>query len=456
MGRPARNHGGTGGHGCLPLPGERPNFNHHILDDKKLQKLVQNSNRKQGRSTKLELLRKLPGFGEKPKWGQTDKSRDSVIKKPLDLVKKEVSEKVHSGKSSVFVGINDPMGENNDKLGDSVSINNLKQVKVDKSPDKAGIKDYEKAQSVDFKKTKSIHNDSIKEIVGDTIHVGSVSIKVPKEDQIGKPGNSVNINGLENVQVDMPTYNAGIKDPEMAQSACVKNMKNDTVRMKKAKLLKSDSPSASLSIKEPSEDDKPVEFVSVNQLKEAQTDKPTDNADTKDPVKVNSENLNYSGKSNEPIGALSERPDEPIKVCISDPNIALSKKTNEVQVPEPSHSSEPEPLAPAPYVFAPLPQTYLTFTYFPVFPTIIPTEMPTNCKLLFPSQHMVQNNHSLPYRKEEFPIHPHYPFSIMNSPNSQMNPQKINDQFPVLFNLDEQEVNVDSKSGPCHFNSNVD
>ena len=34
MGRPARNHGGTGGHGCHPLPGERPNFNHHVISDK--------------------------------------------------------------------------------------------------------------------------------------------------------------------------------------------------------------------------------------------------------------------------------------------------------------------------------------------------------------------------------------------------------------------------------------
>lgn len=40
MGRPARNYGGTLGHGCLPLPGETPNFNRHVLEDKKLQRLV--------------------------------------------------------------------------------------------------------------------------------------------------------------------------------------------------------------------------------------------------------------------------------------------------------------------------------------------------------------------------------------------------------------------------------
>ena len=104
MGRPARNHGGTGGRGCLPFPGERPNFNHHILDDKTLQKLVHNSNQKQGRSTKLELLKNPSRYGEKPKGVETDKASDSVIKKPGDLVKIRGSEKVHSGKSSVFVG----------------------------------------------------------------------------------------------------------------------------------------------------------------------------------------------------------------------------------------------------------------------------------------------------------------------------------------------------------------
>ena len=44
MGR-ARNHGGTGGHGCLPLPGERPNFNRHVMSDKDLLYLVTNKNR---------------------------------------------------------------------------------------------------------------------------------------------------------------------------------------------------------------------------------------------------------------------------------------------------------------------------------------------------------------------------------------------------------------------------
>ena len=40
MGRAARNHGGTGGHGCPPLPGERPNYNRHVMNDMTLQGLI--------------------------------------------------------------------------------------------------------------------------------------------------------------------------------------------------------------------------------------------------------------------------------------------------------------------------------------------------------------------------------------------------------------------------------
>ena len=67
MGRPARNHGGTGGHGCHPLPGERPNFNHHVISDKTLQKMVKNAKQEPGRSTKLEIFKYLPKHDENPK-----------------------------------------------------------------------------------------------------------------------------------------------------------------------------------------------------------------------------------------------------------------------------------------------------------------------------------------------------------------------------------------------------
>ena len=62
MGRAARNHGGTGGHGCFPLPGERPNFNHHIITDKALLSLVQGSNRIKQNTNGVEIKPKGQGF----------------------------------------------------------------------------------------------------------------------------------------------------------------------------------------------------------------------------------------------------------------------------------------------------------------------------------------------------------------------------------------------------------
>ena len=57
MGRAARNHGGTGGHGYFPLPGERPNYNHHVIQDNVLFNTVKNNVKKQGESTKLKIVK---------------------------------------------------------------------------------------------------------------------------------------------------------------------------------------------------------------------------------------------------------------------------------------------------------------------------------------------------------------------------------------------------------------
>ena len=83
MGRAARNHGGTGGHGCVPLPGERPNYNRHVMTDKTLLSLLSNNERK-----------KLLGTGER----QTDQCqqkssdaqlpKDDGLKNPLTSAKK--------------------------------------------------------------------------------------------------------------------------------------------------------------------------------------------------------------------------------------------------------------------------------------------------------------------------------------------------------------------------------
>jgi hypothetical protein len=78
MGRPARNHGGTGGHGCFPMPGERPNLNHHVLKDKELLKLVQSTQKRPERSTKITILKHIPKLRENPTKVHTDRSVDSI------------------------------------------------------------------------------------------------------------------------------------------------------------------------------------------------------------------------------------------------------------------------------------------------------------------------------------------------------------------------------------------
>ena len=63
MGGGARNHGGTRGHGCLPLPGERANYNLHTLSDNKLSKIINCSDKvkeKQPSNQKLRLVKVLP------------------------------------------------------------------------------------------------------------------------------------------------------------------------------------------------------------------------------------------------------------------------------------------------------------------------------------------------------------------------------------------------------------
>ena len=65
MGRPARNHGGTGGHGCPPLPGERPNINCHVLSDKTLLTMVQDTKKRPRGTPKIEILKDFPKDGIK-------------------------------------------------------------------------------------------------------------------------------------------------------------------------------------------------------------------------------------------------------------------------------------------------------------------------------------------------------------------------------------------------------
>ena len=56
MGRAARNSGGTGGHGYFPLPGEKPNYNRHIMTDRALFGLVKDNERKPPLSGGLKVV----------------------------------------------------------------------------------------------------------------------------------------------------------------------------------------------------------------------------------------------------------------------------------------------------------------------------------------------------------------------------------------------------------------
>ena len=98
MGGGARNHGGTRGHGCLPLPGEMANYNLHTLSDKKLFKIINCSEKvkeKQPANQKLMLVKGLPqikngvAFEQAPKKvveGQTHKKEHKYKKTPSTKV----------------------------------------------------------------------------------------------------------------------------------------------------------------------------------------------------------------------------------------------------------------------------------------------------------------------------------------------------------------------------------
>ena len=97
MGRAARNNGGTGGHGCHPMPGERPNFNRHVLSDQDLKSIVTNRDRMKlvrlgGESSGIQQVTtvKLPIPGSNfpiKRAGTAVKSPGTVVKLPRTPVK---------------------------------------------------------------------------------------------------------------------------------------------------------------------------------------------------------------------------------------------------------------------------------------------------------------------------------------------------------------------------------
>ena len=217
MGRPARNHGVTGGHGCHPLPGQRPNYNHHVLWDKTLQKMVKNARQEPGISTKLETLNYLPKNGEKPKRVHSDNSSDSAS----------------------IIGLRRVCSN---RSGDSVSMKVPKRVNIDSQSDILNIKEPHgvHCDGPIIKEPKRIHSDthSINEL-----SIGLCDTPITKEPKIDCPykeneeghfdipctkeqlmlGNYGTPNGSETMQnpkrmeSEGPEDSVSIKEPEMSQ-----------------------------------------------------------------------------------------------------------------------------------------------------------------------------------------------------------------------------------------------
>ena len=83
MGRAARNHGGTGGHGYFPLAGERPNYNLHVLNDRALCSLVNNNHGKIPSKEQLRTTFNLPE--RKLGWSSKQNNQHSMKAAVLDV-----------------------------------------------------------------------------------------------------------------------------------------------------------------------------------------------------------------------------------------------------------------------------------------------------------------------------------------------------------------------------------
>ena len=138
MGGAARSHGGTRGHGYIPLQGERPNFNFHTLSDNTLSKIVKSNKVKtvaNPSGTKVVCVNKL----------QTVNSAKCVYEKvqnnekELDEEKKVYSSKIQQSMKTLEKVVKQGKGKLVDK----------KQVKFRKTHQCTGAK---MSQNVDDKK----------------------------------------------------------------------------------------------------------------------------------------------------------------------------------------------------------------------------------------------------------------------------------------------------------------
>ena len=113
MGRPARNHGGTGGHGYLPLPGERPNFHRHLLKDMTLTSLVESSLKQPKKKKGVEILKPFKNDEKKStfnKASNSEKELSASAKLKVHVAKDKLSPKEGTklGMVSVQKKLNSP------------------------------------------------------------------------------------------------------------------------------------------------------------------------------------------------------------------------------------------------------------------------------------------------------------------------------------------------------------
>ena len=274
MGRPARNHGGTLGHGCLPFPGVRPNYNQHVLSDMTLQRLVHTTNKKSGKSTKLVILENLPisvhsdktcdyVSSEEPK--KTHDNRPSAcanIKEPkrgqrdqqVDVVCSKESEGVHIDILCDPASTKVPRKVQADRSRDSVNLNDSERVHIDRSADSANPKE-----------PKRVHNDNPRASIKQSRKVpsntsrDSTNTKNPRRIYRNRSNESV-----KGVHIDSPCDSATIDESGKVQSYRQKNSFNikaprrghddssdDSVNSKETGSVPIDSPSDPLSIMEP-------------------------------------------------------------------------------------------------------------------------------------------------------------------------------------------------------------
>ena len=75
---------GTRGHGCSPLPGDRPNVNRHTLNDSTIFSMVKNKKvgqEKQPTDKKLMIVKQLPRIGRELNWNGNHHIISKVIEK---------------------------------------------------------------------------------------------------------------------------------------------------------------------------------------------------------------------------------------------------------------------------------------------------------------------------------------------------------------------------------------